>query len=208
VFSEAFRGASKALGFAQIPAAYRCDKFKGVLNAYLSEPSFVVNSNMLAGRTSREIAFVTAKALTLLRPEFYLLPIGVRPLDLILKTITKVVCPNFKFELDKNASKVAKHLSSKLSDDDRKTLTTLVEEMINSGTAPNLKLFMESVEDLSNRVGLVFCDDPSVFEKMLVEESRPISARAVRDRMGSVLLWALSEDYAALRRKLGVTLKV
>ena len=208
VFSEAFRTASKALGFTKLPLVYRCDKAKGLTNAFLSDPSFIVHSNILAGRTPRESAFVTAKALTLLRPEFYLLSLNVRPLDLILKTIIKVIFPSSKFEFTKDTMKVAKQLNSKLSDDDRKKLMTYIEDMLKSNTPPNLKLFMESVEDLANRVGLVLSDDLSVMEHMLVEESRPISARSVRDRVGSSLLWALSEDYTTLRRELGITLKV
>ena len=65
---------------------------------------------------------------------------------------------------------------------------------------------MESVEDFGNRIGLLFCDDPSIIQHLLTEE-KTISTRSAKDRVGSLLLWALSEDYTTLRQKLGISLK-
>jgi hypothetical protein len=47
-----------------------------------------------------------------------------------------------------------------------------------------------------------------IVEKMLAEESKPISTRSVRERNGSLMVWALSENYLTLRKKLNIDLKV
>ena len=73
--------------------------------------------------------------------------------------------------------------------------------------ALNIRLFTESVEDLGNRVGLLFCDDPSIIEAMLKEEAKPISTRPLIERVGSLLMWALSEDYIELRKQLNIAFK-
>ena len=78
-----------------------------------------------------------------------------------------------------------------------------------------MALFMESVEEFANRVGLLFSDDLSIIEKQLVEEDQnasgklglhPISARKVSDRIGSLLVWGMSEEYMQLRRGLGISI--
>ena len=70
-----------------------------------------------------------------------------------------------------------------------------------------LLLYMESVEDFANRVALLFCDDPTIVEKLLGEESKPISSRTMHSRMKTLMRWALSEDYFTLRKRLHIDLK-
>ena len=207
VFAKALRNESKVLGFVTCPEAYRCDRVKGLMNAYLSENAFLVSPNILRGRTDHELAFVTSKALMLMRSENYLLQLGMKAIELILQIVFKVACPQLNIELDRNQQKVARVLERGLSDADRSTIVSRIQTLSQQKGGINIKLYMESVEDFSNRVGLLFCDNPAVVEKMLAEETRSISTRTIRDRVGSLLVWALSEDYTELRRRLNIALK-
>ncbi len=207
-FNNTIRNEISALGFGECPLLYRCDKFKGVTNAYFSERSFLVHSNCLKGRSYKELAFMTAKALLLMRPEFYLLQQGMKNIELILFAIFKTIIPDLNITLDKNQEMLSKTLSKGLSGEQRSSLSSLVDEIFNKRSSKlNTRMFMASVDDFGNRVGLLFCDDPSVIEKLLAEESKPLSTRSVRDRNGSLMLWALSEEYLKLRKKLDIALK-
>lgn len=206
LFVRALQSEMQALGFGEIPNVYRYDKITGVSNAYFSQRSFLVHPNFLSGRNEREIVFTTAKALMLMRPEFYLLQHGRHALELVILTIFKTACPQLNIEMDKNQVKVSRALERNLSVADRSMLADKVHQFTIRGINLNLRLFLESVEDFANRVGLLFCDDTRVIEAMLTEEGRPISSRTPQERLGSLLVWAFSEDYAKLRKMLGINI--
>ncbi len=212
VFANTVRNETQALGFKEVPAIYKSPRFRGVYTAYLSSRSLLVHPNFLQGRSEREIAFTTAKSLLMLRSEYYLLRLGAQGVQCanyikrILEAVFKTIDPSLNINLAKEQVVIAKDLNEKLSDADRRTLKTIVDD-VKDVSKINLSLFIESVEDFCNRIGLLFCDDPSIISKMLLEEARTISARAAQDRVGSLLVWALSEEYTKLRKLLGINLQ-
>ena len=205
LFSRSIKNAQQALGFAETPHAYRWEKATGITNAFLEERTFLVHSSMLSGKTEQEIAFATAKALLLMRPDFYFMQLGPSAIELILYTIIKAACPQLNISLNKDQMRIYKAIEKSLSQNDLAQIALTIKQIHERGQQINIALFIESVEDLANRVGLVFCDDPRVIEKMLAEESRAFSKREIKGRLGSLLLWALSDDYAKLRKSLGIT---
>lgn len=205
LFSRSLKNAQVALGFAEIPNAYRWEKKSGIINPFFEMRSFLVHTNMLSGHTEQEIAFATAKALLLMRPEYYFMQLGPNAIELILYTIIKAACPQLNIPLNKDQMRIFKAIEKTLTEDKLDQIAQTIKQMHARGQQIDIGLFVESVEDLANRIGLVFCDDPRVIEKMLAEESSPISKREIKLRLGSLLLWALSDDYANLRKSLGIT---
>ena len=149
---------------------------------------------------------MTAKALLLMRPEFYLLQLGPQNVDLILRAIFQTIKPSLGLELDKNQTQVSKLLISTLTPDLYQTLAELVKDVYDRN-AFNPALFLESVEDFANRIGLLFSNSPAVVEELLTEEANPISQRTPNERLRSLILWALTEDYFIVRKKLNIALK-
>lgn len=208
VFIRAIRSETKALGFSELPEMYRYGGIRGVKNAYLGSSTFLVNPDILMGRSNSEIAFLTAKAMLLMRPEFYLLGYSdMTAIELLLRAVFKTVCPSLNIELDKNQQRVSRTLERELSSAEHSLLNNLIHEISKRGGSLDVRLFMESVEDYANRIGLLFCDDPSVINKLLTQDdSHGLSRRSVSDRVGSLLVWALSEEYAKLRKMLGLSI--
>ncbi len=194
------------LGFGEVPYIFSCPSRSGVSNAYLIKRSFLVNPNFLSGRDEREVVFTCAKAMTLIRPEYYMLQLGRKAVQGIINTIFKTALPSLNIEMDRSMVKVMRTLEKNLTPLQMGTLRSLVQGIVERGANINTRLYMESVEDLANRVGLLFCDDPHVIERMLSEEAVTISSRSVADRVGSLLLWALSEQYSALRKLAGISI--
>ncbi len=205
-FNNTIRNETEALGFAEVPLLYRCDRFSGVTNAYFTRRSFLIHPNCLSGRSHKALAFMTAKALLLMRPEFYLLQLGPQNVDLILRAIFQTIKPSLGLELDKNQTQVSKLLISTLTPDLYQTLAELVKDVYDRN-AFNPELFLESVEDFANRIGLLFSNSPAVVEELLTEEANPISQRTPNERLRSLILWALTEDYFIVRKKLNIALK-
>ncbi len=207
LFASSLREQIRAMGFGDVPNIYRCDKFSGVCNAYQSTRAFLVNSRCLSGRSKHEVAFMTAKALLMVRPEFYLLQLGMQNVQQILFAILKTAVPQMNIELNKSQQKVSKVLASGMSPKDLSNLRHCIEAISKSRNI-DIRLFMESVEDFGNRLGLLFSDDLSVVSHLLDEEepSRRISTRQTQIRVGSLMVWALSESYIKLRKKLGIAI--
>ena len=203
LFSRTLKNAQQALGFADLPQIYRWDKKAGILNAYIEERAFLVHSTMFSGKTEQEVAFATAKSLLLMRPEFYFMQHIGPSLDKIFPAIFKTACPQLNLELKEDQMRIQRVLEKVLSPNELARIAQIVKQIL-ANKQYNVNLFVESVEDYANRVGLIFCDDPRVIEKMLAEESRPFSKRDIKSRLGSLLLWALSDDYAELRASLGI----
>ncbi|MBO4349951.1 MAG: tetratricopeptide repeat protein [Proteobacteria bacterium] len=205
--NRVLRNETGALGFAEVPFLYRCDQFSGVTNAYFIDRSFLIHSNCLKGRSSQELAFMTAKALMLMRPEYYLLQQGVANVELIIRAICRTIRPYLDIELDKNQEQVARKLDKDITDAQRAALGDIIDEMQERTPHYNTQLYFESAEEFANRVGLLFCDDPSVVGAMLAEEAKPISVRSAQERLNSLIIWATSEQYFKLRKKLNIALQ-
>ncbi len=208
VFTRTLKNVQKALNFAELPNIYRWDAKSGIINGYLEERSFLVHSNLLGGRDEHEVTFATAKALLLMRPEFYLLQKGRVTLELIIYTIFKVACPQLNIDLNRDQLKLAKALERGLKSEELAQIAKIVNRIMERKQKINIMLFIESVEDYANRIGLIFCDDPRVIKSLLSEEEVSISRRSPDERLGSLLVWALSEDYANLRKDLGINIQV
>ena len=205
-FNNAIRNETEALGFAEVPHLYRCDRYSGVTNAYFSDRSFLIHPNCLKGRSPRELAFMTAKALLLMRPGYYLLEQGAASAELIFRAMLQAVRPKYGFDLDRNQQRVADTLIQGVTEDQAHKLAQAASDLFHRN-AVNFARYMETVEDFANRVGLVFCDDPGVVEKLLDEESCAISARPARARVESLMRWGVSRDYFAVRRLLGIKIR-
>ena len=205
-FNRAIRNETNALGFAEVPVLYRCDQFSGVTNAYFTDRSFLIHSNCLKGRSHKELAFISAKALLLMRPEYYLLQLGLPNVELILRSIIKTIRPSTEIELDKNQELVSKKLEKGLTPEQRTALGEIIDEMQKKHPY-NTPLFFESAEEFANRVGLLFCDDITIVEHLLEEEAKPISTRTPHERLESLMIWAMSEEYFKLRKRLNIALK-
>jgi len=204
-FSKTYKRIVKSLGQRELPAVYIDPSLSTMRNGYLYPPAFLVGKGMLSNREEREIAFVIAKQLTLFRPEFFLTEFGgLKVLEGVLYTIFKTFKPELNVEMSKNMQRIAKHLNKKLPEAARTKLEALISRILEEGTAINLKLYIEAAEDAANRAGFIFCDDLPTVRSLLSEEEKPLGNRDVGNRFGSLLMWAISEEYMELRRRLGV----
>ncbi len=198
---------AKPLGFHPPPNAFLNPKLRGMRNAYLLPPALLVGTDMVSGREEREVAFACAKAVALLRPEFYISQFGgSKVMEGVIYTVFKTVRPDLNIDLSKNMLRVSKVLERKLTHLEFGALKSLVDERIESGTNLNVRLFMEAAEDTVNRVGLLFADDPRVAQRILEIDESNLSTRSVPDRLGPLLVWAISEQYMALRKRIGVAI--
>ncbi|MBR4985291.1 MAG: hypothetical protein IKY83_06090, partial [Proteobacteria bacterium] len=167
MFITIFRNIAKSLSYAEIPLLYRCD-LSGMTNAYQDSRALLINPNFLKMRRAQEIAFASAKALLLIRPEYYMLqycipsdknaemPKKHEALQQIIEAIFKTVCPTLNIKLNATQELIAKKLEQSLTPQHRNVIIKNIQDITKRNMTLNIQMFMESVEDFCNRVGLLF----------------------------------------------------
>ncbi|MDX9724174.1 MAG: hypothetical protein RBU37_25725 [Myxococcota bacterium] len=204
-FSTIFSNVAKVMGLTALPPVFINPRQRGLRNAYLFPPALLVGPDLLAGRDEREIAFACAKALSLFRPEFYVCQVGgTKVLEGIVYTVFKTFRPDLNIKLSKEMLQISKVLQTKLKPTEQGALKSLVDEYLESGTNLILSLYLEAAEDTSNRAGLLFSDAPRTVFKVLESEEGPIGSRSPNDRFGSLLMWAIGEQYLQLRKHMNI----
>ena len=206
-FSKVFQRVVRTHGFNGLPGVYISPDQLGMRNAYLIPPAFLVGEDMLQGREEAEVTFVCAKSMVLFRPEFFLAQFGGRAvLQAVLLSTFKTFRPELKIETNKTTQRISKLIEKKVPTGDKAKLKAIVERFINEEKQPAVPFYLEAAEDAANRVGLLFCDNLPLASRLMAEEQGSISSRAADERFGSLLMWALSDEYAKLRKALDIAI--
>jgi hypothetical protein len=102
-----------------------------------------------------------------------------------------LISPGLKVEdPEGNVARIRERLPAQLATE----LRPLVEKLMQS-TALNLSKFVRALQRTAERVGLVLCNDPAI-------------ALALTQRNEELLAFALSDEYLALRDRLGLSVAV
>ncbi len=202
------RHAIEKLGLQPAPQFYVRKDFSGVANANTEPPALVLGGDMLSGKTERELGFLAARNIALLRPEFYLasaypatehlkvffyaafaLATGAVPGDAPLDTVTPLV----------NALR-------RLPEPVLAPLRNQTAAYLNSGVNPDLSRWLRSVDHTANRIGLLLSGDLRQAIASVKNEQFLIGKASVKDKVKELILFSISDEYAALRRELGIAL--
>jgi tetratricopeptide (TPR) repeat protein len=173
-------------------------------------PSLVVRADLLQGRPEREIAFVAARSLSLMRPEHFLklaLPTNTELTTALLSAIVLVqhrfpVPPDMRTPVAQFAPELEKWLPPNL----REHLAAWVTWFLQNGGLVDTAKWGNAVELTSHRVGLLICGDLSIAAKMISAESPVAGGLQLKDKLTELVLYSVSEDYFAVRAHLGMTI--
>ena len=87
-------------------------------------------------------------------------------------------------------------------------LRLVVKRFIEEGAKANIKRWIQAVEVTACRAGLILCGDLEIAKKIIGAEPQAPGDLSAADKMKEVLLYFVSEDYATVRRALGVAIAV
>ncbi len=204
MFTKLYRQIGAQLGFTKLPVVYHHKRFKGIFNAALHPPGFIVGADILSGCTEKQLSFAIAKQLCLMRPEselFQLYPL--QHVNIFFHIILKTLNPNHKIELNKDMKKLSVAIT-KLKPERRKIMGEALVTLAKTN-AVDIPGQQRVFEDAANKCGLLFCDDLQACHDMLAAEPRPVGGkeRSVEDRMEVLMRWSLTSQYQQLRKQLG-----
>ena len=182
----------------------------GLTNMNVDPPALVVGRDMLGGKSQRELAFQVAKAITLMRPEFYLA--SALPSTDYLKTFflaaTSVVTKQVQGENRDQIVSYA-HEIEDLPAPVVEQIKRAVVAIFDSGRNPDMSAWLRAVDHTSNRSGLLLSGDlrtAVACMKVEFEAGRAISKADMKERVRELILFNISNDYFELRRSLGLAL--
>ena len=212
VFSRIFYYASQVLNV--MPEIYLQENQPGEIQlANVQEkgrliPSFVVGKNLLQGRPEKEVAFVAASKLCLVRPEHYLrlaLQSNTERKVALLAAIATVM-PNFPVQGD-----LIPHVQNYMSQmqippQAYEQLGMLVNQFVQNAPEADLTKWSYAVDATSYRTGFVLCGDLDVASRMVQAEPVIVGGPQVKDKIKDLVLYSVSEEYFTVRQQLGLTI--
>ncbi|MEM1349109.1 MAG: hypothetical protein AAGI01_11170, partial [Myxococcota bacterium] len=207
VFNNIYRSIGGALGYGdQLPELWRRPEQLGLINGALIPKGLIAGDDLLGRTNEKMISFVVAKQLFLFLNPFYLA--AIRPLDELqgVFMLALALAEPGKFPNIPTNNDVFKLMSKKIRGEQLDRLRKAVQVLTAQEQGVDLGMWLERVEDSSNRVGFIFCDDLATCEQYLDTEPQRISQRTVTARMQSLVEYSLSSTYAELRAELGLTI--
>ncbi|MBN1944248.1 MAG: hypothetical protein JW797_01175 [Bradymonadales bacterium] len=208
LFNRVYKAVGDLLLIKEPPRVYLKRDLTGMSYAGLDQPAFFVGPDMLSGRSERELTFLIAQQLVLTRPEYVLATLLEAPhLKTIILVMTHKVEPSLQIKLGPEVKSLTKQLDRRMTPELLSHLKELVGLIIQEGITVDVKIWVESVADTANRIGLLFCDDQEMADRCLAMNPGVKGAPNEVERTARLHRWACSTRFFELRKALGVGLK-
>jgi len=173
-------------------------------------PSFVVRPHLLQGKSEREIAFLSARRLTYMRPEYYLkmlLPTNTELKVVVLSAIV-MVQPRFPVPPDmvQLVQQYLPEMQKRMPPQVLEQLAAVVARFIQAAPEINLAKWGHAVDAVAHRAGFVVCGDLEVAARMVSAEPVTVGGPQVKDKIKELVLYSISEEFFAVRAQMGLTI--
>jgi tetratricopeptide (TPR) repeat protein len=210
-FARTFGWAAQVLGIP-IPELYVRSDIPDGLEVLVADPrASEAGRAVLSGFQPPELAFICGKHLAAYRPELYLRNLfpGQNDLTVMLFAGVMIGAPNTPLpqEVASNVQATAAALNQFMDAQAKEYLRTVVKRFIQEGAKANIKQWMAAAELTTCRAGLLVSGDLEIAKKILSSE-RATPELSAADKMKDLLIFMLSEQYATLRKALGINIPV
>jgi len=215
LFSKVFNYVDQVLGVQQ-PELYLRPESPGELEMYnlrekgVLTPSFVVGSALLQGRPERELAYLTGKKLTLMRPDHFVRWPQVVPTVAELKVLflaaLKLVHPplEVKKDVQEAVGTYLAELKKRVPAQMLEQLSAVVQRFATGKGEADIHKWANAVDMTATRVGFLICNDLDVAARLVQSEPVSIGIADPKDKIRDLLIWSISEDYFLVREHLGL----
>lgn len=195
----------------QLPDVYyRKDDPGGVSYVFSNPPAIGLGKGALAGGPGQALAFVAGRHLSYVRPGHYLrmlVPTGGGLRAWMLAAI-KTAVGQFPIPKELGAS-VEEHLGAfkkHLSGPQQETLRSLVQRLLGAAPELDLKRWVASVDLTADRVGFILANDLEIATAVVRASPEETASVPQKERLKELHLYSVSEEYLALRHKLGISI--
>ncbi len=193
-----------------LPALYQNSNDPRTLSLlHTVPPSISLGQRALELRgTSRTFSFESSRALTYLRPGFYVRQVvsSHKELRAWLSGAIRLFAPRFPVsaELAEAAQGAGIAIERQLRTDKRAALGQIVAELLQQGAALDLRRWMRGIDLTADRAGFILCDDlPTALQQVRQAEERD-DAVTRSERSKELVRFSVSPEYFQLRAQLGL----
>jgi len=173
-------------------------------------PSFVVRPHVLQGKTEREVAFLLARRLAFMRPEYYLRMLLPTNTELKVAVLSAIVMLQPRFPVPPNmVAAVQQYLpkmQKRMPPHALEQLDVIVQRFIQATPEINLAKWGFAVDAASHRAGFVVCGDLEVSARVVAAEPAVVDGPTVKDKVKELVLFSISEEYFAVRAQMGLAI--
>jgi hypothetical protein len=162
---------------------------------------------MFSERPKKELWFAIGKAMAFARPELFLARLMPHDqLDLVFQAACSVGTSRFVVTADPHlVEKVKREVERTLPETVRKnTLKLLARSYCDVQHPGDVRAYIDGAELTSNRVGALLAGDLEVARRGVVQEKPQVSKLREDARLRDLAVFCVSDEYAALREKLGL----
>jgi tetratricopeptide (TPR) repeat protein len=173
-------------------------------------PSFVVRPHLLQGKNEREVAFLSARRLTFMRPEYYLKMLLPTNTELKVVVLSALVMLNPRFpvppDMVATVQQYVPEMQKRMPPHAMEQLGAVVQRFIQAAPEINLAKWGHAVDAVSHRAGFVVCGDLEVAARMVSAEPVTVGGPQVKDKIKELVLYSISEEFFAVRAQMGLTI--
>jgi hypothetical protein len=173
-------------------------------------PSFVVRPHLLQGKTEREIAFLCARRLTFMKPEYYLKLLLPTNTELKIAFLAAIALINPRFPIPPDSVSTVQlylaEMQKRVPPQMMEQLARVVKLFMEAQPEVNLAKWGHAVDATSHRAGFVISGDLEVAARMVSAEPVVVGGPQVKDKIKELVLYSISEDYFAVRQAMGLTI--
>ncbi|GMV43673.1 MAG: hypothetical protein AMXMBFR64_53890 [Myxococcales bacterium] len=208
LFANVFSNAVKALNVSA-PRVFVSSRLMGLRIENLNPVAVVIGNDMLSGKSEKELAFTVAKALTYFLPMHVMAAIYSRPdLKVLFLAAMKVSFPDFPLQAGApGVAELVAEIDRKLSPGARIQLRELLEKARDPKRPVDLNAWLNHVEMSANHAGLLLANDFQVVLTTMRNEPFTLAKLPPKDKVKDLVLFSISERYAALRLELGLAVE-
>jgi hypothetical protein len=207
-FANMFKYVERTLGFKGL-RLFRKEEVASRLQLVPTDPpGFAADEGMFKERPKKELWFAIAKAFAFARPELLLARLMPHDqLDLVFQAACSVGTSRFVVTADPHlVEKLKRELERTLPEAVRKnTLKLLARAYCDVQHPGDVRAYLDGAELTSNRVAALLAGDLEVVRRGVVQERPQVSKLREDTRLKDLALFCVSEEYATLRERLGLS---
>jgi hypothetical protein len=208
--SQTINYACGVLGLAPPVTFQNPNDPSGVSFLHAHTPGIVLGAAALAAEIPMQAAaFIAARHLAYYRPGLYLrhlVPTGTGLRAWLFAGI-KMITPAFPIakELEGQVKENLAIIEQAVVGPQREMLASVVTKLLGAG-AIDLKKWVAAVDLSADRAGFIVANDLELCNEMIRGADEASSAVPQKERLKELALYAVSEQYFAVRRKLGINI--
>jgi hypothetical protein len=207
-FAKTFGWASQVLGIPAPELYVRNDVQAYITSVPAQPPAMIAGQLVLSGFQPHELTFICGKHLTTFLPEHFIRTLFPTQAELTIMLFAGVMlaAPQQPMPPDMapQIRATAQELSRYMQPVQLEGLRQVVKKFVEGGAKANIKRWNQAVELTACRAGLVVCADLETARKIISQEQQLPGDLSTADKLKELLLFAVSEEYSALRKALGV----